>query len=287
MLEYTSPAKVNLVLEVLGKRPDGYHELKSIVQTIDLCDTLYFELAEEVSFQCTEPALNTSQNLVVRAANLLKQTTGYGGGAKVLLEKRIPWGAGLGGGSSNAAITLIALNRLWGLNLSHSELAGLATRLGSDVPFFIYGSTALVEGRGEKVTPLDALPTIWLVLLIPPFTGMPDKTRRLFSLLKPEHYTSGEFVSKALESQRKQGGIAPSLMFNTFDKIAFETFPSLEYYWNAFQEVGATYIHLVGSGPCLFSAADNRSHAEAIATSLTKKGLKAFVTSTKPARRDP
>lgn len=283
MLKYFSPAKVNLVLEVLGKRPDGYHELKSIVQTIDLCDTLRFEPADEVSFECTEPALNTPDNLVVRAAGLLKEVSGYGGGAKIRLEKHIPWGAGLGGGSSNAAVTLLALNELWGLGFSTTDLLSLAARLGSDVPFFIHGGTALVEGRGEKVTPLPPPKPLWLVLLVPPFTGIMEKTGRLYSLLESQHCTKGEFVSRALESLRKNGEIAPSLMFNVFDSVAFKAFPGLEPYWNALKEAGAQSVHLAGSGPAIFTVVENQRRAEGTAAVLDKMGFKAFAIPTKPA----
>ncbi len=283
MLKYFSPAKINPVLEVLGKRPDDYHELKSIVQAIDLCDILYFEPADEIFFECTAPALNTPDNLVVRVARLLKEHSSYGGGAKIRLEKRVPWGAGLGGGSSNAAITLLALNNLWDLELSAPDLLSLAAKLGSDVPFFIHGGTALVEGRGEKVTPLPPLKPLWLALVVPPFTGMPEKTARLYSLLEPQHYTKGEFISRALESLQKKGEIAPSLMFNAFDIVALKAFPGLELYWNALQEVGAESVHLAGSGPVLFTVVEDQRRAEDMATALNKRGLKAFAAQTKSA----
>ena len=284
MLKYSSPAKVNLVLEILERRPDGYHELKSIVQTIGLYDTLYFEPAADVSLDCTQPMLNTPDNLVLRAARLLKEYSGYSGGAKIHLEKHIPWGAGLGGGSSNAATTLLALSRLWGLNLSTSEVTALAAKLGSDVPFFIHGGTALVEGRGERVTPLRLLKPLWLVLLVPPFTGIPGKTRRLYSLIRPDHYTKGEFVSRALESLQKHGEIAPSLMFNIFDSLALHAFPEIEHYWRALkEEAGPVNVHLAGSGPTLFTATEGRHQAERLATRLSEKGFEAFGTPTVPA----
>lgn len=283
MLKYYSPAKVNLVLEVLGKRPDGYHELRSIVQTIDLCDILYLEAADEVSFECTEPILNKPDNLVVAAAELLKENSGYGGGAKIRLEKHVPWGAGLGGGSSNAATTLLALNELWGLKLSVADLTSLAAGLGSDVPFFIRGGTALVEGRGERVTPLPALKPLWLVVVVPPHFGMPEKTRHLYSLLRPEHYTTGEAVSRALQILNAKGEIPPSLMYNTFDTVAFQAFPGLEHYWRTFHQAAAGHIHLAGSGPALFAVVKDHSRAEGLAASLAERGLKAFATQTKPA----
>ncbi|GAI49219.1 unnamed protein product, partial [marine sediment metagenome] len=125
-------------------------------QAVSLCDVLKFQLAEGISFECSEVSLEQS-NLVTRAAMLLKKTTKCDKGVRIRLRKNIPWGVGLGGGSSDAAATLLTLNKLWGLKLSVSELARLAFRLGSNISFFIYGGTALVEGKGEKVTPLPSL----------------------------------------------------------------------------------------------------------------------------------
>lgn len=148
MLTVYAPAKVNLVLEVLGKDND-YHLISSIVQATDLCDVLNFELDKEISFDCDQPSLKRD-NLVTRAVNLLKESTKCDLGARIELRKSIPWGMGLGGGSSDAAATLLALNELWGLRLPLAKLIRLAFELGSDVPFFIHKGTALVEGKGRK-----------------------------------------------------------------------------------------------------------------------------------------
>jgi 4-diphosphocytidyl-2-C-methyl-D-erythritol kinase len=176
MLTVYAPAKINIVLEVLGKHND-YHRISSIVQSIDLCDVLDFQPDEEVRFECDEPGLKRD-NLVTRAATLLKASTKCGLGARIELRKHIPWGVGLGGGSSDAAAVLLALNELWGLELPLSELVYLASKLGSDVPFFIHKGTALVEGKGEKVTPLPSLPSTCFVLLVPPLPKISDKTRK-------------------------------------------------------------------------------------------------------------
>ncbi|HEU65228.1 MAG TPA: 4-(cytidine 5'-diphospho)-2-C-methyl-D-erythritol kinase, partial [Chloroflexi bacterium] len=133
MLTVYAPAKINLVLEVLGKHND-YHRISSIVQSIDLCDVLCFQPDEEIRFECDEPSLERD-NLVMRAATLVKESTRYNLGARIELHKHIPWGVGLGGGSSDAAATLLALNELWRLGLTLTELVHLASKLGSDVPF--------------------------------------------------------------------------------------------------------------------------------------------------------
>ena len=280
MLTCVAPAKINLVLEVLGKRADGYHEIRSLVQTINLCDVLSFELAGKTSFECTEPSLQTSDNLVVQAAELLRKIGGYEKGAKIKLKKRIPWGAGLGGGSSDAAMTLSALNRLWKLKLKTSDLIELAARLGSDVPFFVHGGTALIEGRGERVTPLAASMPSWFVLLLPPLPRIPHKTKQLYSHLDNRHFTEGEFIDKAMRTWSQDRRIVPSLLFNVFDKVAFDAFPGLEGYWRRFEEAAGKDIHLVGSGPALFAPVYGEAQAEKMCSLLTRQGLEAYSVST-------
>ena len=280
MLNRLAPAKVNLVLEVLAKRDDGYHEIRSLVQTINLCDVISFERASGISLECTESNLQTSNNLVVRAAELLKEVSGGEKGVKIGLKKRIPWGVGLGGGSSDAAATLLTLNKLWGLELTTSDLVELAAKLGSDVPFFVYQGTALIEGRGEKVTPLLASAPSWFVLLLPPLPEVPHKTRQLYALLGSQHFTEGQFVSEALEAWSQKKRIAPPLLYNVFDDIAFDAFPGLEGYWKRFEKAGAADIHLAGSGPAIFAPVDGEAKAQEVHRWLFQQGLEAYSVST-------
>jgi 4-diphosphocytidyl-2-C-methyl-D-erythritol kinase len=279
MLKYRAPAKINLVLEVLGKRDDGYHKIRSLVQTISLCDVITFAPADEISLECSEPALQNSDNLVVKAAELLKKVSGCSSGVRIKLEKRIPWGAGLGGGSSDAAATLLALNRLWELKLKTSELVEIAARLGSDVPFFIHGGAALIEGRGEKVTPLETAEPMWFVLLVPPLPRMPNKTQQLYSRLDSSHFTDGRFVDRALKSWSKDKQIATSQYYNVFDSVAFDAFPRLKDYWKRFADAGAADIHLAGSGPALFAPADSESKAKQIHRRLRQQKLESYAVS--------
>jgi len=280
MLKYLAPAKINLVLEVLDKRADGYHEIRSLVQTIGLCDVISFELADVISLECSEPSLQTSDNLVVQAAELLRKVSGCQKGVKIKLEKRIPWGAGLGGGSSDGAATLLALNRLWKLKLKTSDLIELAARLGSDIPFFIHGGAALIEGRGEKVTPLSVSAPMWFVLLIPPLPKISNKTQQLYSRLDDRHFTDGQLVERAVKIWSKDKQIASNLFFNVFDKVAFDAFPGLKAYWERFAEVGAKDIHLAGSGPALFASTDSEAKAEELYRRLHEQGLEACAVST-------
>ena len=154
-----APAKLNLFLHIVGRRPDGYHLLQSVFVLIDWCDTLHFERRHDGLLQRHDlgPAL-PPDDLSLRAARALQQASGTPLGADLSVAKRVPWGAGLGGGSSDAASTLLALNRLWGLNWSRARLQQLALPLGADVPFFVGGHNAFVEGIGEQLTPLPALP---------------------------------------------------------------------------------------------------------------------------------
>lgn len=281
MLNMSAPAKINLVLEVLGKRDDGYHEIRSLMQTVSLCDILTFELTEGVIYlECNEQELQTQDNLVIKAAQLMLEVGGYRSGVKIFLEKQIPAGAGLGGGSSNAAATLLALNQLWNLRLKTEKLVELAARLGSDVPFFIHMGMALIKGRGEQVIPLPATQPKWFVLLLPSLPAMVEKTKQLYDRLSEDNFTDGRFISKAMESWSVSSEIKSSLMFNVFDSIAFDAFPGLEDYWKSFEQAGATDIHLAGSGPALFSPVDSEAAAKELHQCLLHRGHNACFVST-------
>jgi 4-diphosphocytidyl-2-C-methyl-D-erythritol kinase len=272
VLTVYAPAKINLVLEVLGKNND-YHQISSIVQSIDLCDVLNFQLEEEIRFECTEPSLK-QDNLVMQAAVLLKESTKYSLGARIELRKHIPWGVGLGGGSSDAAATLIALNELWRLGLPLSELVHLSSKLGSDVPFFIHKGTALVEGKGEQVTPLPSLPSTSFVLLVPPLPKMSNKTKQMYNHLRVADFTEGQFVEQALKSLKQGKTIQYDLMFNVFERISLDLFPKLDNYRKILKEEGAPRICLAGSGPCLFTFF---SEAKELFSRLQKRKLECYL----------
>lgn len=275
MLTLCAPAKVNLVLEVLGK-DDDYHRIFSIVQSIDLCDVINFEPDDEVRFECNEPSLKCD-NLVTRAVDLLKESTKCDLGARIELRKHIPWAVGLGGGSSDAAATLLALNELWGLGLSHSELVDLGFKLGSDVPFFIHKGTALVESKGEKVRPLPALPSSSFVLLVPPLPKVAGKTKQMYGNLRVADFTRGQFIQAALSSLGRGEKLDPDLIFNVFEKIAFALFPGLDRYRQAMQEAGARRVHLAGSGPCLFVFFWDKEEADAVFSRLKRQRLECYL----------
>ena len=280
MLTVYAPAKINLVLEVLGKDND-YHQISSIVQSIDLCDVLNFQLDEEVCFECDVPGLKRD-NLVTQAATLLKESTKCSLGTRIELRKHIPWGVGLGGGSSDAAATLLALNELWGLGLPLSELVRLASKLGSDVPFFIHKGTALVEGKGEKVTPLPSLPSTCFVLLVPPLPKIQGKTKQMYNNLRVADFTGGQFVQRALSSLRQGKAIDHCLMFNVFEMVAFNFFHGLDKYRKTLKESGAPGVYVSGSGPCLFTFFSEERQAKVISLNLRGQGLECYLTSPFP-----
>jgi 4-diphosphocytidyl-2-C-methyl-D-erythritol kinase len=263
-----APAKVNWTLEVLGRRNDGYHEIRTLLQTIDLGDTLVFVPADDVIVeQVGGPTIPDDDNLVARAAKLLRKEAGYESGAHIQLQKMIPVSAGFGGGSSDAAATLRGLNKLWRLGLNESELAALGAELGSDVPFFVYGGTALAEGRGETVKPLPDVAKKWLVLVLPPFQ-VPSKTTAMYKQLHPEDYSDGNKTNQLANDLAK--GLPPNedLFTNAFERAAFEVFPKLETYWQKLSKESSRRVHLAGSGPTIFILADSEEEATALAKRL-------------------
>ncbi len=178
LYDVAAPAKLNLFLHVVGRRADGYHLLQSVFVLIDWCDTLHFERRGDgrLARHDLGPAL-PEDDLCLRAARLLQAESGCSLGADISIVKQVPWGAGMGGGSSDAASTLLALNRLWNLDWPRERLAALGLKLGADVPFFIGGHNAFVEGIGERLTPVP-VPSIWLAVLKPP---APIETHAIFS----------------------------------------------------------------------------------------------------------
>ncbi|MFN3398544.1 MAG: 4-(cytidine 5'-diphospho)-2-C-methyl-D-erythritol kinase [Sulfurimicrobium sp.] len=166
---YPAPAKLNLFLHVVGRRPDGYHLLQSVFRFVDHGDQLHFNLRQDGRITRTTdlPGVPPEQDLVVRAARLLQEATGCALGVEIAVEKRLPLGGGLGGGSSDAATVLLALNRLWHLNLPRAELQRLGLQLGADVPVFIFGESAFAEGVGELLQPVS-LPPAWYLVIVPP-----------------------------------------------------------------------------------------------------------------------
>lgn len=267
MLTVPAYAKINLTLEVLGRYDDGYHEIASIMQLIDLHDTLSFEPREDIQLSCDIPELCTGDNLAIRAAKLLGEVAGSTRGALITLQKGIPLDSGLGGGSSDAAAALRALNELWELDLPIEQLRELAAKVGSDVAFFLDGRTALATGRGETITALSSPPEAWVVLLKPPFNVL-KKTQRMYASLEPRHWTSGTVTQRMAKALERGDQDFHALCFNVFEEVAFSFFCGLDKYRDAFQDSGAPSVHLAGAGPALYAIVPSRAEAEAIVSRL-------------------
>ncbi|MBM2827301.1 MAG: 4-(cytidine 5'-diphospho)-2-C-methyl-D-erythritol kinase [Dehalococcoidia bacterium] len=268
-------AKVNLALEVLGPRPDGYHDIVSVLQSVSLWDTLSFRPDDGIHLTCNLAELETEDNLAVKAARLLQEATGCSDGVSITLSKGIPVAAGLGGGSSDAAATLRSLNVLWGLGLAREELASLGASLGSDVPFFVYGGTALAEGRGEKVNPLPDIPETWLLLVLPTLE-IPRKTEAMYKLLNPRSYSDG-VATYALASAVKRGeGVSPNRIGNVFTSVVADTYPPVAELVELLRALGLRAT-LSGTGPTLYALVDSREVGEEALQDVRRRGVEAHL----------
>ena len=246
-------AKINLTLEVLGKRGDGYHDLASIMQTIALHDTLALTATADgrIEVFCDLPELSSDDNLVVQAARRLRQEAGRPDlGARIELHKEIPAPGGLGGGSSDAASILIHLNELWEVGIPRYRLLELAAELGSDIPFFIAGGTALIRGRGEDVTRLPPAEPLWLLLAKPAF-GV--STRQVFADLSPEEYGDGSDTAAVETAVREHQPIPFQHLSNSLESGVMRAFPELARLRSGLLAAGAELVRMSGSGPTLFT----------------------------------
>lgn len=280
MLTELAPAKINLTLEVLGKRPDGYHEVRTILQTVSLCDSFHFESGQRLGFNSSLPEWKAEESLVAKSARLLRETAGCRRGATITVDKRIPLTSGLGGDSSDAAATLRGLNRLWKLDLPPEALLKLAAQLGSDVPFLIHGGTALAAGRGDKLTQLPSLPHMWVVLVVPKVPRLPDKTKQMYASLKPNHYTDGQITQRLVAVLKGGGEFTSSLLFNTFENVAFTRNSELAKYRSHLMKMGADNVHLAGSGPAVFSLVKDKAQAEDLFTRCKNQGMETYLVET-------
>jgi 4-diphosphocytidyl-2-C-methyl-D-erythritol kinase len=243
-----------LTLDVLGRRVDGYHNLASIMQTIALHDTLLLELVEDgqLEFRCDVAELNTPDNLVARAMGLLwRESKRSDLGIRIELHKELPAQAGLGGGSSDAACVLTWLNQMWELGVPESGLLELAAQLGSDVPFFVYGGTAEIGGRGEFVTPLPPAEPLWLVLAKPAATRV--STAAVFSGLGPEDYSSGSSTSLVATAIRAGQPIPFEHLTNALLPGVLQVFPEVGRARELLLDAGAPLVCMSGSGPSLYA----------------------------------
>jgi len=272
-------AKVNLSLEILGRRPDGFHELVSVSQIVSLADHLTVSPAADVHVTVDPPVVDEHDNLVRRAAEALVLATSRTNGATILLKKAIPLAAGLGGGSSDAATTLRLLDRLWGTRLGHTQLAAIAATLGSDVALFLAGGTSLMRGRGEDVEPLPAARTFWLVLICPGGSP-PDKTRALYHALSPDEWSDGETTLALAERLRSGGTIEGQPFVNSFDRAADRVYPNFPALRRQLADLTDAPWQLTGAGPTLFARFATAIAAQGAAQVLQRAGIDAHTART-------
>jgi 4-diphosphocytidyl-2-C-methyl-D-erythritol kinase len=261
-LELSAAAKVNLALEILTRRPDGYHEIATVMHAVDLSDRLVLEECDAIQVHTTAPGVPTDErNLVHRAAVALRKAAGMLRGARMTLDKRIPVAAGLGGGSTDAAAALIGLNRLWGLRWPLKDLEKIAVELGMDVAFFLRGGAALATGRGERLAPLGAA-SLGLVLVNPRFAL---STADVYGRVTPAMYSDGGragTTATALRT-RRAGRIAASL-YNGLEVAAGTAHPQIGQMQAALLAAGALGAAMSGSGPTVFGVARSWEHARQI-----------------------
>ncbi len=286
MIQIEAPAKVNLTLEILGKRTDNYHEIKSVAQTVNLCDTLTIDEDDNLHYSCSHPDWHAEKSLVTKAVTLLMQKTGYDGGAAIHLEKRIPFSAGLGGDSSDAAAVMQGLNRHWKLRFTKRELAAMAAELGSDIPFFFYGGTSLMTGRGEVITTLPAVPHRWLILVLPPVAAVPRKTAHAYARITPAFYTDGQISDKLIANIENRRDLDANLLYNTFENIFFDTGNDLLVYRDHLLKTGFPQVHLSGTGPALFTLVNDRQTADDLFIRLSNQNMEVYLTETRPESLD-
>jgi 4-diphosphocytidyl-2-C-methyl-D-erythritol kinase len=253
-MEISSPAKINLTLEILGKRPDGYHELVTWMIPIGLADVIQIETAAETSFTCNVPELKADMsNLIMRAAKLFNDAASFDTRYSIRLRKEIPIGAGLGGGSSNAAATLRLLNRLHGSRFTQDKLYDFAAMLGSDVPFFIDGRSALCTGRGEITEPRDFSRGLWICLFTPGFAVSTAAAYRAYSRLP-------DLAKRGRETETPWGRLRNDLEQAVFPKYLF-----LALMKDFLQrQAEAIFVLMSGSGSTVFAVVNSQSEGESL-----------------------
>jgi 4-diphosphocytidyl-2-C-methyl-D-erythritol kinase len=269
-LEKQSPCKVNFLLNLLGKRLDGFHELETLMHPVPVCDRLTFDRkGTDIRLTCSHPLLPTNaKNLVYRAAEIFLTTAKITDGVRIHLEKHVPMAAGLGGGSGNAAVTLVALNELFDQPLPREKLHELAAGLGSDIPFFLQASPAIGTGRGENIkplTPFECLRGKSIILVHPGFgISTPWAYQQMSNFPEAQNGQPGR--AQKLASLLAKGDLAPASQdfYNSLEAPALKKFPLLVIFQEFFREQGAITTLMSGSGSATFAIVESQAHAEKI-----------------------
>lgn len=272
-------AKINLTLDVLGRLPNGYHEVEMVMQALELHDTLILRSQEQgITIACDNPLVPTGEgNLVYRCALALQQVTGIERGVHVTIEKRIPVAAGLAGGSSNGAAALIGLNQLWELGLTREQLREIGMSLGADIPFIILGGTALAKGKGEALTPIEGIKGLPILLVKPPMGVSTAEVYKNFNGAKVTRRPNTQAMIAALASG--DGRAVVDNLVNVLESVTLEMHPEIVLIKEELIEAGAQGVLMSGSGPTVFAIIDSMEEGAKIAQRLNHRG-QVFVTST-------
>ena len=281
MVTVEANAKINLTLDILGKRPDGYHEVAMVMQTVGLHDTLTLEKRDQgISLNINVPWLKADEkNLAWRAAALVQEEFGLTGGVHIELTKRIPVAAGLAGGSADAAAVLKGMSELYGLNLSDNKLCELGAKLGSDIPFCLLGGTMLATGRGEVLKRLPDMPETWVVLVKPRISVSTAWAYQNYDEQGAERHPDNEAIQKEIARGNRKG--VAKLLCNVLESVTINKYDVIERYKQMMLAKGAMASMMSGSGPTVFALAKNREQAEEIAGFMRQeKNADVFVTRT-------
>ncbi|WAH37325.1 4-(cytidine 5'-diphospho)-2-C-methyl-D-erythritol kinase [Alicyclobacillus dauci] len=269
MLLERAYAKINLTLDVLGRRPDGYHEVDMVMQSIDLSDLVWLDKRYDgrIVLETSAAHIPTDdRNLCVQAAKVFFRHTGIQSGVHINLEKNIPVAAGLAGGSSDAAAVLRGLNRLFGTERSLGEIAEMAAEIGSDVPFCVYGGTAIAQGRGERLTHIPHQCQMQVLLIHP---RMFVSTGEIYQALEPGDFVSHTTSLVMKEALQKQDVDAiPKLVANRLQRVTFSLYPEVAQLADKVETVTRTRVHMSGSGPTLFCLAPTVQQANRMYNAL-------------------
>lgn len=263
-----TPAKINLGLEILGKREDGYHEIRTVMAAIDLSDTL--RITQRPSSDGIRvsgvPDVRTEDNIIARAADVYAEATGIRFGLDIEVQKRIPSPGGLGGASANAAGTLLALDAMFETELPATTLQSLASRLGSDVPFFLVAPCALASGTGTDLQPLP--PVDAAVVIVTPPIGIAAKTAALYGALRPGDFSDGAMAETVAQSVMRGEMPTPDVLRNAFTRSLYELDPSLAEVAVTMKRAGAPSVALTGAGPGHYALLESIEEARALADEL-------------------
>ncbi len=263
-----APAKINLGLDILGKRPDGLHELAMVMASIDLADRLYLEEIPEdrIIIETNKAFLPTDKkNHVYEALDLVKERFDIKKGLRVKIHKEIPVAAGLGGGSTDSAAALRAVNRLWNLGLSIEKVAELGAEVGSDVPYCVYGQTSLVEGFGEKVTPIAPMPQCWVVVVKP---RMSVSTRTIFAKIVMEDLYHPDIASLVSAIEENDYQKMTENLGNSMEVVTIKKHPVIQQLKDRMMKYGADAAMMSGSGPTVYALCHKYSRAKHVFNAL-------------------